>query len=317
MAILIWIPVAAVFVSRWPAACSSGARLGLSTWPLALAALCMALAPTTQFLHGTRADRPPLRRDAVRAGIRWPQGSEWLHEPETTMRAAVGLGRILGAAPAIHNGLFILQLPLLATLFIRWLQGIRQLARAAERLVRGDAAACTSRGNPHPVDSRSATGRFEFYTLSWFHLYVAFCTATFVALLSRLHAELARALAVLARCGDCAASAADSLTQIDSRAVRSSRSRREWLDVDRGNEVAAASDGRSAGRTTRDHSASTPYLIWLAPLTFAPVAWCNAGASAIRPRLLFWVSSRDGPGAVFASRCACTTSATSRSTCHG
>ena len=51
MAILAWIPLAAVFINIGLLILIAR-RLQLTPWPSAIAALCMALAPTTQLLHG-------------------------------------------------------------------------------------------------------------------------------------------------------------------------------------------------------------------------------------------------------------------------
>ena len=92
------------------------------------------------------------------------------------------LGCVLGTALAIHNSLFILQVPVALTLALFWLQGAafpdrpRILGFAGALLV-----ATTLMCIPSEPWRR---GFFEFYTLSWFHFYVAACVAVFSVLLS-------------------------------------------------------------------------------------------------------------------------------------
>lgn len=180
MAILAWIPVAVVFINIGLLVLLTR-RLQLPTWLAAIAALCMALVPTTQQLHGPGevdhhfAELMFLLASAV-------TGLSWLQNP-SSRRAAALLGIVLGVAPAIHNGLFVLQLPLLVALFIWWLQQRRvppeaALAFAGALLIGTLAVLLPSLA--------FRQGRFEFYLLSWFHLYVAGCSAIVVTLLSRL-----------------------------------------------------------------------------------------------------------------------------------
>lgn len=176
MAILDWIPVAAVLISLGLLV-TVARQLGLSSWPVALTALCMALAPTTQLLHGPGViDHHYAEMMMLLAAL--ATGLAWLRRPESRMAAAT-LGIVLGTAPAIHNGLFILQIPVLVSLLAFWLQG-----RRMPPAVTGIAAVALV-GSTLAVLLPSLAfqqGRFEFYTLSWFHLYVAGCTAVLLAL---------------------------------------------------------------------------------------------------------------------------------------
>jgi hypothetical protein len=100
--------------------------------------------------------------------------------------AGVALGVVLGTALAIHNGLFILQVPLCLVLGLRWFRGaplppaagIRTFAVA---LILTTLAVCI----PSEPWRR---GFFEFYTLSWFHCYVSALVAVFAVLLSSIAA---------------------------------------------------------------------------------------------------------------------------------
>jgi hypothetical protein len=96
--------------------------------------------------------------------------------------AAITLGILLGGAVALQNGLFILLVPLCATLALRWLRGDalperRVMLIFAATLFLATLAACL----PSEPFRR---GFFEFYTLSWFHLYVAAVVAAFCVALS-------------------------------------------------------------------------------------------------------------------------------------
>ena len=100
--------------------------------------------------------------------------------------AGIGLGCVLGSALAIHNSLFILQLPVVAALGFCWLRGsalphLRQVIAFAASLLLVTLLVCV----PSLPWQR---GFFEFYTLSWFHLYIAVCVAVFsvaLALIAR------------------------------------------------------------------------------------------------------------------------------------
>ncbi len=84
---------------------------------------------------------------------------------------ALALGAVLGTAVAIHNGLFVLQIPVVAAALWRWLRGERLPSRPcvyafAGALVATTLAACS-------FSEPWQQGSFEFYLLSWFHFYVA------------------------------------------------------------------------------------------------------------------------------------------------
>jgi hypothetical protein len=165
--ILIWIPVVAVFVSVGLIMLLAR-RLGLSTAFIVLAGLAMALSPLTQLLHSVgQLDHHFAEYMFVLATIAC--GLKWFQQPDAKA-AAVTLGVVLGAAPAIHNGLFILQLPVLAAMLAFWVQDIRLPLRNTAWF----GAALTVATIAVLLPSLPfRLGHFEFYTLSWFHLYVA------------------------------------------------------------------------------------------------------------------------------------------------
>src|SRR5688572_25569628 len=111
--ILIWLPVLAVFVSMGLMLLLAR-RLGLAGPFVVIAGVAAALSPLTQYLHSVaQIDHHYAEYIFILAMLAC--GLRWLQRPDDS-RAAIVVGAVLGAAPAIHNGLFILQLPLLATL---------------------------------------------------------------------------------------------------------------------------------------------------------------------------------------------------------
>jgi hypothetical protein len=92
------------------------------------------------------------------------------------------LGAVLGTAMAIHNGLFILQIPVSLALALTWLLGQpvperRRMLAFAVSLIVVTTLVCI----PSEPWRR---GYFEFYTLSWFHFYIAVCVAAFSLLIA-------------------------------------------------------------------------------------------------------------------------------------
>jgi len=178
MAFLAWVPPAFVLVSV-ALMMLLARRLELSVWSAALAGLSVAVSPLTPVLHGVSViDHHWAEYIFVLATL--CLGLKWFLQPDR-VGSAVGLGILLGAAPAIHNGLFILQIPVLGLMFLWWLQDIR----IARRLILYFGAALLVATLAILIPSLPfRLGRFEFYTLSWFHLYIAAGTAIAAFLLS-------------------------------------------------------------------------------------------------------------------------------------
>lgn len=167
IAILIWLPVLAVLLPVGLIMLIAR-RLGLSEPLVAIAGLATALLPLTQFLYGVgQIDHHFAEHIFVLATI--ASGLRWFSRPHDRA-AAITLGVVLGAATAIHNGLFILQLPVLATLLLRWVQNVRMPMRTTLQFTA--ALVLTTLAVLIP-SLPFRLGLFEFYTLSWFHLYVA------------------------------------------------------------------------------------------------------------------------------------------------
>jgi hypothetical protein len=178
MGILIWLPVLAVFVSMGMMLLLAR-RLGLAGPFIVIAGLAAALSPLTQYLHSVgQIDHHYAEYIFVLATVAC--GLRWLQRPDDA-RAAIIIGVVLGAAPNINNGLFILQLPLLATLLLLWLQDVRMPLRTA--LMFAGALLATTLAIEIP-SLPFRLGLFEYYTLSWFHLYIAFGSAAVVVALA-------------------------------------------------------------------------------------------------------------------------------------
>ncbi|MGI9202724.1 MAG: hypothetical protein ACR2Q3_01870 [Woeseiaceae bacterium] len=141
----------------------------------AFAALMMfgfALSPLTQTMHGVGViDHHFLELTFVLATV--VAGLRYFSRGARPADAIL-FGAALGIAPAFHNGLFILQVPVLVCLLVSW---IRAQTPAAEslRVLAGTLFVTTL-----VIALPSGPFRdlqFEFWTLSWFHLYIAGCTS--------------------------------------------------------------------------------------------------------------------------------------------
>jgi hypothetical protein len=147
----------------------------------AVLALCVALSPLTQGLHGIGSvdhhfAEYILILSAVAAFL-W-----WMRRPDS-LRHAAFVGLVLGFAPAVHNGLFALQLPVLGALAILWIRGIPPSPAAATSFGLALLIATVLVLLP---SLPFRLGLFDFYLLSWFHLYVAACTGAIAWLFSKL-----------------------------------------------------------------------------------------------------------------------------------
>lgn len=272
--ILLWIPVGAVFIGIGLLMLVAR-RLSLSDWPVALAGLCMALNQTTQVLYGFgEIDHHYAEHIFILASL--AAGLSWFQAP--TVRSGVALGAIFGVAIAVHNALFILQAPFLAAALAHWLQGKELptrpvIAFAITLLVAALAVLIPS------LPFRE--GLFEFYTLSWFHLYIACCTALVALLLARLRRS-PRNIAALA------ASAIILLMPL----VEQIKYAQSFVSGSLGM-LADVMEMRSPisfvleGDLTMI-SGLYSLLLWLAPVTFALCVF-RLWRERDSPRLLFWI----------------------------
>jgi hypothetical protein len=179
VAFISYVPVAFITVNAALFLAATG-TLGLSREMRLLAMLCFALSPLMQLLHVIgMVDHHYVEHTFVLLGV-W-LGLRWFARPENTWRAAQ-LALALGFAPAFHSGLFILQLVPLGALFLLWLRNSTPSAAALRTFAIVLPASALLAALPSEALRR---GMFEFGLLSWFHVYVAVCTATAVAFMAR------------------------------------------------------------------------------------------------------------------------------------
>ena len=153
-----------------------------------IALLCFALSPLTQAIHGAgRIDHHFAEQTAVLAALL--MGLRWAEQTTSRVRG-VALGVVLGFATAVHNGLFLLQLPLLAALGREWIASRTAPAARASNVdmggmwtvaiaLVGSQVICALPSEPF------RHGLFAYELLSWFHVYIALCTS--VMLLTLAH----------------------------------------------------------------------------------------------------------------------------------
>lgn len=170
-----YVPVAWILVNALLFA-AVARSVGLKWETLALAMFCFAFSPLTQLLHSVgMVDHHYIELTFVLLNA-W-LGLRWFEQPAARGRA-IALGIALGAATAFHNGLFILQLFPLLTVLILWL---RQSAPPFRPLCAfGIALFATTQLVLLPSEPYR-NGMFEFGLHSWFHWYVAVCTAIALA----------------------------------------------------------------------------------------------------------------------------------------
>jgi hypothetical protein len=189
--ILLWMPVVAVAVGV-AMTLAVAHQLGLGRWATALAGLCMALSPSTQLLYSVgQVDHHFAEHICILASL--AAGLAWFRAPSAA--TGIALGVVLGGSLGIHNALFILQVPFLATAMVLWLNGQRPPARAViafgSALI-GSALLVLIPSQPFQE------GSFAFYLLSWFHLYVVCGTAVTMGLLTWLRPSWRSFAAILA-----------------------------------------------------------------------------------------------------------------------
>ncbi|MFC1680170.1 hypothetical protein ACFL1S_00025 [Pseudomonadota bacterium] len=151
---------------------SIGIQVGLRRVYLFALSACYALSPLTLQLHGAgQIDHHFAEQTMMFACL--SATLLWMRNTEDPYRAGL-LGCILGAAHGIHNGLFLLQAPVLATIFWCWWRGAHIGLKAtysfsASMLLTTLAVLAGSEPFLQLM--------FRVELLSWFHLYVTFATA--------------------------------------------------------------------------------------------------------------------------------------------
>jgi hypothetical protein len=147
-------------------------RMGLSPSLTAVSMLGYSMFPLTQTMHGVgNIDHHYVELTFVLATLWAGLGFFSINRQPGT---AITLGVVLGIAPVFHNGLFILQIPVLLCFFVLWLRGqmpdTLSLYQYSAALV-GSTVLILLPSEPFQ------NMQFEFWTLSWFHLYIASCSA--------------------------------------------------------------------------------------------------------------------------------------------
>lgn len=171
MAVLAYLPVAAVVLMTtllfWIAR-----LLRLGTAETLLLGCCAAIWPMTQSLYGVgQIDHHFAEHLFILAFV--ATSLNWMRSPGNT-GAAVLAGLVLGAANAVHTGLFVLQAIWLAALGLGWLRQMpmprRQTIAHAVTLVLATLLVLLPSEPFHRL-------MWDFGYLSWLHLYVAVATA--------------------------------------------------------------------------------------------------------------------------------------------
>jgi hypothetical protein len=179
MAFLTHVPVYWIFVNT-ALLVGIAETLNLRSYWIALIGLGFALSPLTQLLHGVGSiDHHFVELTFVLLVIF--TGLRWFNSPDQSGRAA-WLGIALGMAPAFHNGLFILQVPVLLCLFIFWIR--RALPPSDAMLALAISLILTTLLALLPSEP-FRDGQFQFSLLSWFHLYIAAISTLIISGLAR------------------------------------------------------------------------------------------------------------------------------------
>jgi len=136
-----------------------------------MAMLCFSLSPLTQDLHFIgRIDHHMIEFSFVIGSL--ILGVLYFNN-NYSKKTAIAYGVLLGLAPAFHNGLFILQLPLLLTLFLLWVLRIKLNGS----LIHFCFSLLSTTFLFLLFSEPFREGYFNFYYHSWFHLYIALCVS--------------------------------------------------------------------------------------------------------------------------------------------
>lgn len=152
-------------------------RLGLSAPLQLLAVVCYALLPLTQGLHGVGIlDHHYIEQTFVLLTLYL--GLAWFYSNMSSTYGAL-LGVVLGAATAFHNGLFVLQVPVLLAVGILWLRKVPEISEP--RVAVFPLALLIATLLFLLPSEPFRLGYSSFYIHSWFHLYIAGCTSLIIA----------------------------------------------------------------------------------------------------------------------------------------
>lgn len=147
---------------------------------IAAALLAFALLPLTQSLHGVGLIDHHFIELTFVLLVTW-SAIRVLSSPDS-VTAAAQLGIALGVAPAAHTSLFVLQIPVLLAVLVLWLNG----RHTAFRNLHVTAALLVTSTTVMMLPSEPFREFFfELATFSWFHFYVALCSASALLLMRR------------------------------------------------------------------------------------------------------------------------------------
>lgn len=260
MKVVDYVPVFAILVSL-ALVIGIAVALKLPWFGALLLALSVAFSSLTQIVHGVgNIDHHFAEYTFVLAALY--VGLRWLRTPQSRYWAA-WTASVLGVAPAFHNGLFVLQIPLLIALAILWLRDIRlpkptSITFAAVLVTTTVVALIPSQ----PFRE----GTFNFYFLSWFHLYVA-CSTAGLVLAAALVRPSPRAAAAIGLGAVLAAVPLISQALIGSAFVTGQLG--VLPDIAEVQGVLKLASGRGIAWTVEFYS----LLIFVAPLAFVGCAW--------------------------------------------
>lgn len=177
MQFLGWLPVVWILLNA-ALFLGIGKRLGWGDELLAIAGIGFALSGIIQALHGFGViDHHYIELTFVMASTWALMG--WLGS-DTRSHGGVLTGIVLGLAPAFHTGAFILQLPFLIVLFLLWL---RHELPPTDAMRRCAIALLMTALIVVLLSEPAWDGQFALTTLSWFHAWVALCSAAAVWLM--------------------------------------------------------------------------------------------------------------------------------------
>jgi len=256
-------------------------RLGLSLSATLLALLATAFFPLNQAtfelgnFHHHFAEQLFVLASLV-------CGFGWLQQPQSTLRAMLA-GALLGISVGVHTTQFILQVPLL--LAFAWMWARRQsLPSTMLHFVLALAIATLCVALPS-LSLRE--GHFEVYTLSWFQVYIAACTAILSVLFSRLEFSTRNATLICLIAVVMAAIAVGPLLFAGRFFTNAIAGMGEIAEV-RSPWTTAVQPG-GPGRLASYYS----YLIFAAPLTFGFILW-KLWSERDAARAFFWITSALG-----------------------
>lgn len=177
MPVAVHVPLLLGIIGAW-LVLAAALLLGLSTGLVAMAVACYGLHAFTQYQFGVGAlDHHGAEQLAVLVSL--VLGMHWLTRPESISRAAA-VGATLGLALGVHAGLIMLQLPMLAALFLQWVRRDPPPFKSAMAFSIGLMTGTLLMLLPAETFGQR---RFELYYLSWLQLYASMATTLLVMIM--------------------------------------------------------------------------------------------------------------------------------------